>query len=1152
MLCAFGVPMSRLALGFLPVLLLACRVEGETKYIPDRDSDGVNEETDCDDTDAAVGAATIWYFDADRDGHGDLATAEAFCDQPEGYTAVFDDCDDTNAAIYPSADDVCDDLDNDCDGTVDNGLSALPYYSDVDADGYGDDATEVWDCVQPPDTVATGGDCNDTDGAYHPGASEEDCADPNDYNCDGSVGYADDDADGFAACDECDDTNPAVNPSGLEVCDGLDNDCDLLVDDDDDSLDTATGITVYADVDFDGYGDPATPAQVCGAGVGWVENADDCDDLDPNVNPGVIEVCNGKDDECDGLIDDADDSLDTTTASTWYGDADSDGYGDDGAPQLACEQPVGASSLSGDCNDGDAAWNPGAAEADCADPNDYNCDGSVGYVDDDGDGYAACEECDDANAGNFPGAAESCDGADNDCDGSVDEADAIDPSTWYEDADGDSYGNVASSTDACTAPFGYVSDATDCDDGAAATYPGATERCNGVDDDCDDTVDDGAIDAATWYADADADGYGDGASASSSCSAPAGSVANSTDCNDTDATVSPADAELCDGIDNDCDTSVDEDSAVDALTWYADADTDGYGSSARSTQSCSAPAGYVADDSDCNDADPSVSPAATELCNSVDDDCDGSVDNGAADVLIWYADSDGDGYGDASDSALSCTAPAGYVADATDCKDTVASINPAATEVCDSLDNNCDGTVDEGVTTTWYRDVDLDGYGVATTTKESCTEPAGYASNDDDCDDADASAYPGAPEVYDSADNDCDGTVDESWWVGTGADGALSVAAGSTLVWDAGNPVTTISGDTVVVTGLVTVAAGDEVLVINTHGSSGRHANVGSYEFLEVASVAGQTITLTAAPAVTFGETSNTSLAGQEIQMVRVGNYTDVTLGASATITTDAWDGTSGGVIAFRATGTVSLASDARILADELGFAGGTTGTAYNNDGFQGESYVGDGHGDLSSGSGYYGNWAAGYYLANYGGGGAMITGGGGNHGGGATAADSWYPAIYPEAAAGDTYGEDDLDTMFLGSGGAGVWYGASSPGSGGDGAGLIFMAAQAVDITSAASVTAIGGTTSAWATGTWTYGAGGGAGGTIWVMAGTLDAPEAAFDATGGYGESTHTRVGGDGGYGRIRLDYEEINGLLEARSAADVQADLVSEPDPGYTAAP
>jgi hypothetical protein len=1145
--------MRTLTLLFAPLLLLACRVDGSTKYIPDRDGDGLNEDVDCDDSDAGVGEASTWYYDGDRDGHGDPAFGQSFCEQPDGYTSLADDCDDADSTVYPGANDVCDGLDNDCDGTVDNGATASAWYTDADGDGYGDDATEVWDCTQPPGMVSVGGDCNDADDAYRPDAPEEDCEDPNDYNCDGSVGYADNDGDGFAACAECDDGDATVNPTAVEVCDGRDNDCDGLVDDDDDSLDASTGVTVYADLDFDGYGDPASPAQVCAAGPGWVADATDCDDLDRDVHPDAVEVCNGRDDDCDGLVDDDDDSLDPATAATWYLDGDGDGYGDPAAPVTACVEPAGASAFGTDCDDTDAAWNPGAAETDCADPNDYNCDGNVGYADDDGDGFAACEECDDSNAANHPGATETCDGVDNDCDGTVDEADAADALTWYADGDGDGYGDAGSSTVACSAPVGFVADDTDCDDTTRTTSPGAAERCNGVDDDCNGRVDDGATDATTWYDDGDGDGYGDSAASTLACSAPVGTVADATDCDDSDADVHPGADEWCDGVDNDCDGSVDEDTAVDATTWYADADGDGYGSAGRTTRACSAPAGYAANDTDCDDTAPDAHPGGTETCNGEDDDCDGSVDEGATDTSTFYADDDGDGFGDATDSVEACSAPAGYVADDTDCKDNAPAINPAATEVCDSLDNDCDGSVDEGVTTTWYIDADLDGYGSSASTRESCTEPAGYADNDDDCDDSDDSAWPGAPEVHDGVDNDCDGDVDESWWVGNGNDGALSVAAGSTLAWSAGNPVSTISGANVTVTGLVTVAAGDEVLLINSHGSDGRHSRVGNYEFLEVDSVAGQVITLTSAPSVTFGETSNASLAGQDVQLVHVGNYTDVTLGASATLTTAAWDGSSGGVIAFRATGTVTLGSDARITVDELGFAGGTTGTAYNRDGYQGESYAGDGDGNLPPDStGYYGNYAAGYYLANYGGGGAMITGGGGNHGGGATAGDAWYPGVYPEAAAGDSYGDSDLDTMFFGSGGAGVWYGSSSPGSGGDGAGLIFIAAENVDITSASSITAVGGTTSAWTTGTWTYGAGGGAGGTIWVIAGDLDAPADAFDATGGYGESSHIRVGGDGGYGRIRLEYGYINGLIEARPSADVQAALVSEPDPGYTGAP
>ena len=1138
-------------LSLFPVALLACRVEGTTKYVPDRDEDGVSQDDDCDETDPDVGLATTYFFDGDRDGHGDPATAIAFCDQPEGYTLVADDCDDANAAIYPGAEDVCDGLDNDCDGSVDNGLQSAAFYTDADGDGYGDDATEVLDCTAPEGMVELGGDCDDTNAAYNPGAVEEDCEDPNDYNCDGSVGYADDDGDGFAACEECDDGNAEVRPDAVETCNGQDDDCDTLIDDDDDSLDASAGVTVYADADFDGYGDAASPAQVCEAGAGWVADATDCDDLNPSVNPAAAEVCNGLDDDCDTLVDDADDSLDASTGLPWLADADSDGYGDDALSTLACLQPAGTTDVGGDCDDGDAAYNPGAAEADCADPNDYNCDGSVGYVDGDGDGWAACEECDDLVAANYPGAVESCDGADNDCDGTVDEADSIDATTWYADADTDGYGDAASAITACSAPSGYGVDATDCDDTDASINPAAIELCDGIDQDCDGAIDDSASDSLTWYADADTDGFGNAASTVTSCSQPTGYLSDDTDCDDSDSSVHPGASELCDGIDNNCVDGVDEDAATDVLTWYADADGDTYGDAGASALDCDQPVGYEADADDCDDTDAAINPAAAETCDGIDSNCDGIVDD-ASSMTTWYADADTDGYGDIATSTASCSTPAGYVANNDECDDTDIGINPAAVETCDREDDDCDGVVDNGVSTTWYRDVDLDTYGATSPTTESCTTPAGYADNDDDCDDTDATVYPGATDGSDGIDNDCDGVVDEGWWVGTGADGALSVPAGSTLSLSAGDVVSSISSADVTVVGTPGVAAGDEVLIINMHGSDGRHTNVGNYEFIYVTSVSGSVVTLDSAPTVIFGESTNSNLGGQAVQMVRVPQYTDVTVGAAATLTTAAWDSEVGGVLAFRATGTVTLASGALITVDELGYWGGETGTAYNNDGFQGESYAGEGDGNLSSGTGWYGNYAAGYYLANYGGGGAMITGGGGEYAGGATAGDEWYPGVYPEADGGDTYGDVALDDLFPGSGGGGVWYGASSPGAGADGAGILFIGAQELDVTSASSITAIGGTTSAWATGTWTYGAGGGAGGSIWIIADTLTLVANTFDATGGYGESTHTRDGGDGGEGRIRLDFNEINGYMSTASAATSQANSACDPNPGTIGTP
>jgi hypothetical protein len=185
-------------------------------------------------------------------------------------------------------------------------------------------------------------------------------------------------------------------------------------------------------------------------------------------------------------------------------------------------------------------------------------------VDADNDGFVVGEDCDDNNADVNPDAVELCDSVDNNCDGVVDEETAEDAGNWYADSDEDGFGDLAVTTLACEAPSGYVADSTDCDDSNTDISPDGTELCNGVDDDCDSEIDEDATDMSTWYADADADGFGDMKASSMACEAASGTVDNGDDCDDTNGAINPDAAEICDGVDNDCDAATLEDGLV---TW---------------------------------------------------------------------------------------------------------------------------------------------------------------------------------------------------------------------------------------------------------------------------------------------------------------------------------------------------------------------------------------------------------------------------------------------------------------------------------------------------------------------------------------------------------------------------------------------------------
>lgn len=236
---------------------------------------------------------------------------------------------------------------------------------------------------------------------------------------------------------------------------------------------------------------------------------------------------------------------------------------------------------------------------------------------------------------------------------------------------------------------------------------------------------------------------------------------DSEDCEPMDALSHPDSVEICDLKDNDCDGEIDEDPVV-GDTWYPDTDGDDYGAIDEQTIACARPDQHSSRSGDCDDRNDLTHPNADEWCDGEDNDCDGWIDEVAVDAPNWYRDDDEDGFGSRHDVITDCDAPSGHVDNFDDCNDFDGNIHPDAVEICDGIDNNCSGLVDDEdpdvqPDITYYYDGDGDGFGRSDMPISRCIDP-GYPTIGGDCDDGDALIYPGAEDPPDDdIDQDCDG-----------------------------------------------------------------------------------------------------------------------------------------------------------------------------------------------------------------------------------------------------------------------------------------------------------------------------------------------------------------------------------------------------------
>lgn len=566
----------------------------------------VTNANDCNDANAAIGLAQTFYQDFDNDGFGNALITQVACTQPTGYVSNSTDCKDSIASVYPGATDIPNNgIDENCNGSDSIIVAATLGLYEFQGNNC---TTSVLNVNAQP--------ANATFSNYMVAGSTLVCTAVNDVvNYSGWNTSTTIDTAQYYGFSIVPDTCYGMNLTQLLFTHRISNSGAGVVIHLRSSLDSyaadfhtitapttntfinevvnlpaafatvyapitfkffvtsmgATGATFrhdnvsvkgfinqlgtttyYADIDGDGFGNATTSIVNCVPPVGYVTNNTDCNDADSTEFPGA----------------------------TWVLDNDNDGFGATGSTVISCTQPNGyISSLAPvDCNDANAAIGAAITYYQDADLDGFGnaaitqtaCTAPTGYVTNNTD-------CDDANA--LVGGANT---------------------TFYADADNDTYGDATVTMIACVAPTGYVANNTDCDDTNPATHPNAVEVCDGFDNNCNGSNDEG-LTTFTWYMDSDNDGLGNPAVTAQNCLQPTGYVGNDNDCDDSDA-----------------------DPNAGETLYYADVDNDTYGDPFDAISTCTPPSGYVANNEDCDDTNAAINPNATDNTgNGIDENCDG-------------------------------------------------------------------------------------------------------------------------------------------------------------------------------------------------------------------------------------------------------------------------------------------------------------------------------------------------------------------------------------------------------------------------------------------------------------------------------------------------------------------------------------------------